>query len=67
MLKTTEKLLDLINQFSKYIYDYYSIIKKKQGNLPFVTIWMALERIKPYEISQTEKDRCYTNLLTCGI
>ena len=48
-----------------YIYtmEYYSPIKKN-GILPFATMWMELESIMLSEISQSEKDKCHmTSLL----
>ena len=35
--------------------------------LPFATMWVNLEKIMFSEISQTEKDKYYILLLTCGI
>ena len=32
---------------------------KKEGNIPFATVWMDLENIMLSEISQSEKDKYY--------
>ena len=49
-----------------YTMEYYLAVKKKKV-LPFVTVWMDLENIMLSEISQSEKDKCHTISLTCGI
>ena len=46
--------------------EYYSAVRKKEI-LPFVTIWMDLERIILSELSQTEKDKCCMISRICGI
>ena len=46
--------------------EYYLAIKKN-GILPFATAWMSLEGIELSEISQSEKDKDYIILLTCGV
>ena len=43
--------------------EYYSSIKKN-GIMPFATIWMDLEVII---LSQTEKDKYHMISLICGI
>ena len=51
-----------------YTMEYYSAIKKKKKEiLPFATAWMDLEIIMLGEINQSEKDKCHTISLTCGI
>ena len=45
---------------------YYSAIEKNEI-LPFVTPWMDSEGIILSKISQTEKDKCHTISLICGI
>ena len=45
--------------------EYYSAIKNK--SLPFTRTWMDLEGIMLNEISQTDKNKCYMSLLTCGV
>lgn len=46
--------------------NYSSFKKKKKNNkiLPFVATWVALEMVKPNEITQTHKDKYFTILLT---
>ena len=39
----------------------------KEKYLPFVTTWMALEKIMLSEISQSEKDKYHMISLMCGI
>ena len=39
-----------------YTMEYYAAERKKE-HLPFVTVWMELERILLSEISQTVKDK----------
>ena len=48
--------------------EYYSAIKKKK-NLPFATVWMALENSMINEISQSEKDKDKYRIISliCGI
>ena len=46
--------------------EYYLALKKNEI-LPFVTAWMDLEDIMLSEISNTEKDKCHTISLICGI
>ena len=41
--------------------------EKKKKNLPFVTVWMDLEKIIINEISQSEKDKDNMISLICGI
>ena len=43
-----------------YIYtmECYAAIKRNEI-LPFATMWMELEGIRPSEISQSEKDKCH--------
>ena len=50
----------------KYVYEYYSTIKKNEI-LPFAPTWMDLEGIMLSEISQTEKDVYRMISLICGI
>ena len=49
-----------------YTMEYYSAIKKN-GILPFATMWMELEGIMVSEISQSEKDKNHMTSLICGI
>ena len=51
-----------------YIYsmEYYSAIKKNEI-MPFAATWMDLEIVILSEVSQTQKDKYHTILLTCGI
>ena len=46
--------------------EYYPAIKK-DGLMPFVTTWMALEIISLSEVNQAEKDKYRIILLICGI
>ena len=46
--------------------EYYSAIKK-DGILPYATVWMDLEGIMLSEISQTEKVKYFMLSLICGI
>ena len=46
--------------------EYYLAIKK-EGILPFATMWLNLEDIMLCEISQTEKEKYCMILLICGI
>ena len=46
--------------------DYYSAIKKNEM-LPFAAMWMDLENIMLFEISQKEKNKYYMISLICGI
>ena len=48
-----------------YTMEYYSAIKKKKI-LPFVTVRMDLENIMLSEISQSQQDKYYMILPTCG-
>ena len=51
-----------------YIYsvEYYSAIKKN-GVMPFASIWMDLEIVTLSEISQTEKDKYHIISFICKI
>ena len=51
-----------------YIYtmEYYSAITKDEI-MPFVATWIDLEITIHSEVSQTDKDKYHTILLTCGI
>ena len=55
-----------IEQLDVYTMEYYSAVKKKKI-LPFATVWVDLENIMLSKISQSEKDKYYTNSLICGI
>ena len=46
--------------------EYYSAIKKNKI-MPFAATWMDLEMIILSKVSQTEKDKCHTISLICGI
>ena len=50
----------------KYTVEYYSVMKKN-GFLPFATMWMELEGIMLSEISQSEKDKYHMISLIRGI
>lgn len=47
----------------KHAMEYYSALKRKKI-LTHATIWMKLEDIMPNEMSKSEKEKCYTVLLT---
>ena len=49
-----------------YTMEYYSTIKKNEI-MPFVATWIDLEITIHSEVSQTDKDKYHTILLTCGI
>ena len=40
-----------------YTMEYYWVTKNSKKILPFVTVWMGLEKIMLSEISQSEKDK----------
>ena len=46
--------------------EYYPAIKKNKI-MPFEATWMKLETLILSEVSQKEKDKCHTVLLTFGI
>ena len=46
--------------------DYYSAIKKNEM-LPFAAMWMDLENIMLFEISQKEKNKYHMVSLICRI
>ena len=46
--------------------EYYSVIKKNEL-MPRVATWIQTEILILSEISQKEKDKCYTISLICGI
>ena len=40
---------------------------KKEGNIPFATVWMDLENIMLSEVSPSEKEKYYVISFICGI
>ena len=49
-----------------YIYEYYSVIKKKE-NLLFAITWVDIEGIMRSEICKSNKGRYCAASLICGI
>ena len=49
-----------------YTMEYYSAVEKNEI-IPFVEIWMDLERVTLSEVSQTEKEKYHMKCLMLGI
>ena len=47
----------------KYIMEYYTVIKKNEIR-PFAATWMDLESVILNEVSQTEKEKYMTSLIS---
>ena len=50
-----------------HIYNGILLSHKKEKIMPFAATWMDLEIVILSEVSQTQKDKYHTILLTCGI
>ena len=46
--------------------EHYAAIKKNEI-IPFAATWMDLEKVKPSEVSQTEKEKYNMTSLICEI
>ena len=51
------------NMWHKYIMEYYTVIKKNEIR-PFAATWMDLESVILNEVSQTEKEKYMTSLIS---